>query len=197
MKPDQAEQNLRVIRTLMERSTLYRRALGPMMIWAGLVALVAAVVGWHWHVPGARGFISFWAVTCGVVVGGALWLARRQAVRDKEPFWSPATRRVTQAFLPAFVAAAIPTLLAWWWRLDITEDLVAYWAMLYGCALHAAGMFSPRALRRAGWLFIICGAIHMAYNNLSPHIAMGVIFGGLHIGGGVYLLATDKRSNAA
>jgi len=104
---------------------------------------------------------------------------------------------VTQAFLPAFASAAIPTLFAWWLELDFAKDLVAYWAILYGCALHAAGIFAPRALRRAGWLFIVFGAVHMAYTCSSPHIAMGVIFGGLHLGCGAYLLVTDKKSDAS
>lgn len=196
MKPDQAEQNLQVIRTLMERSTIYRRALGPMMVWAGVVAIVAATVGGYRHIHGAREFIGFWVGTCAVALLGALWLARRQAVRDQEPFWSSPMRRVAQAFLPAMIAGAALTLFTWWIAADLTDNLVALWAMLYGCALHAAGMFAPRSLRYAGWLFIIGGATHLVHASLPAHVAMGAIFGGLHLACGLYLIVTETRSNA-
>src|SRR5262245_6025149 len=124
MKPEAAEQNLQLIRTLMERSTLYRRALAPMMLWAGSVAVAASLVGWQREISGAREFVWFWMGTCGVAMLGALWLARRQALRDKEAFWSSPTRRVAQAFLPAMVAGAVPTLFALYLSLDLTEDLV-------------------------------------------------------------------------
>src|SRR5438132_840899 len=46
MESDWAAENLRVIRTLMERSAIYRRALAPMMLLAGSAGTVAATAGW-------------------------------------------------------------------------------------------------------------------------------------------------------
>ena len=40
-----AAENLQTIRTLMERSALYRRALAPIMTYNGVVGCVAAVIG--------------------------------------------------------------------------------------------------------------------------------------------------------
>jgi hypothetical protein len=31
------------------------------------------------------------------------------------------------------------------------------WIVLYGCALHAAGFFTPRGLRVFGWAFVLGG----------------------------------------
>ena len=45
MKPDWAEENLQTIRTLMERSAVYRRALAPIMLFAGAVGAAAAIIG--------------------------------------------------------------------------------------------------------------------------------------------------------
>lgn len=201
MKPDLAEQNLQLIRTLMERSTIYRRALAPIMLSAGVSAVLASLFG-YWFgskIP----FIGFWMAVCGLVVLGAILHTRRQAMRDKEPFWSPPTRRVAQAFLPAMVVGAVPTVAAWLMKIDLAQELVPFWAMLYGCALHAAGMFAPRALRRAGWLFILGGAVMLTvgaacpeFKRFSPHLMMGAVFGGLHLVCSVYLFVTEKRSNA-
>ena len=41
------------------------------------------------------------------VLAGSLVLVRRQALKESEPFWSPPTRRVTQAMLPPLVAGTI------------------------------------------------------------------------------------------
>jgi len=38
--------HLQTIRTLMERSALYRRALAPISIFVGMVGVLAAVAGW-------------------------------------------------------------------------------------------------------------------------------------------------------
>jgi len=42
MDTNWAAENLQVIRTLMERSTLYRRALAPVMLVSGLIGTSAA-----------------------------------------------------------------------------------------------------------------------------------------------------------
>jgi len=46
MESNWAAEHLQVIRTLMERSALYRRALAPIMIFNGVVGLAAAGLGW-------------------------------------------------------------------------------------------------------------------------------------------------------
>jgi hypothetical protein len=199
MKPELAEQNLQLIRTLMERSTIYRRALAPMMLLAGICATVAAPIGWAWH--GMEGhmsdreFILFWLIVCSVTLTGAVLLARRQAIRDREPFWSPPLRRVTQAMLPALAVAVAWTVHALT-AAEIQTHCVVVWSVFYGCALHAAGMFAPRTLRRAGWLFIAAGlaiGLFGRHVNSSPNVWMGLVFGGLHLVGALYLFATEKK----
>ena len=45
MKTDQAHDTLITIRTLMERSSIYRRTLAPIMIFVGTLGIVGAVLG--------------------------------------------------------------------------------------------------------------------------------------------------------
>src|SRR5277367_4541520 len=104
MKPDWAEENLKTIRTLMERSAVYRRALAPIMIFAGLLGVAAAALGLCCHLETMLAFGTFWLGTAVVVVAGAFLITRRQAIKDKENFWSPPTRRVGQALLPPLFA---------------------------------------------------------------------------------------------
>ncbi len=104
MKPDWAEENLQTIRTLMERSAVYRRALAPIMIFAGLLGVASAALGLLCHLDSMRAFDALWLGTAAVVVAGAFLIARRQAIKDQEQFWSPPTRRVGQALLPPLFA---------------------------------------------------------------------------------------------
>ena len=204
MKTESAEQNLELIRTLMERSAIYRRALAPMMLWTGGLALVAAFVGWGWrgmesHM-GDRQFIGFWVVACAVALAGAMFLARRQAMRDREPFWSPPLRRVAQSVVPVGLVAAVWTAHVFQGAeaglTDLPDKCVVVWSVLYGVALHAAGMFAPRTLRRAGWCFIGMGVFIGLFGgeiNCSPNLWMGWVFGLLHLAGAGYLFATEKK----
>src|SRR5207249_2378718 len=141
---------------LMERSAVYRRALAPVMIYNGAVGSAAAVLGYLLKVDSPRSFILYWAIVGGIAMAGSFLLVRRQALRASESFWSPPTRRVTQAMLPPLTAGLILGVLAW-----LNADSVPYnfgpllamlwlplgWVILYGCAFHAAGFFMPRGMR--------------------------------------------------
>src|ERR1700691_245009 len=82
MKPNWAEENLQTIRTLMERSALYRRALAPIMLLAGALGMAAAVTGLVFHLNTIRSFEAIWLGTAVIAVAGALMIARRQALKD-------------------------------------------------------------------------------------------------------------------
>jgi hypothetical protein len=208
MKPNWAEDNLQVIRTLMERSAIYRCALAPIMLCAGLLGVAAAFVGELGGFHSTRGFVGLWLLTAVVALTAAYLLARRQSLKDAEPFWSPPARRITQALLPPFFGVAVLTLiLAQKWQHEsvIVGWLISIWALFYGCALNAAGFFTPRGIKLFGWGFILCGcglALGLALSEnawpaKSPHAVMGVLFGGLHLAYGVYLHFTEKRKNEA
>ncbi len=102
MNPDWASENLQVIRTLMERSVMYRRALAPMTLMAGALGLVAAAVGWFAKLDQPAVFITHWVVAAGIINVGALLLARKQAINEQEVFWSSPTKRIALASAQAF-----------------------------------------------------------------------------------------------
>lgn len=203
MNPNLAEEHLQTIRVLMERSALYRRALAPIMIVAGALGVLAAVIGLSLHVELAREFAGLWLGTAGVVVTLAFLLARRQALKDREPFWSPPTCRVGQAMLPPLTAGLF--LGAWLvlpadrWEMDFPMALV--WLLFYGCALHSAGFFMIRGIKWFGWVFIIAAilltmALSLDSSIIKPETGnwiMGSLFGGLHLAYGVYLYFTEKN----
>jgi hypothetical protein len=204
MESNWAADHLQVIRTLMERSALYRRALAPIMLTTGLLGIAAGAAG-HW-VPfdSAAGFAGFWIAVGAAATAISYLLARRQALRESEAFWSPPTRRVTQALLPPlFAGLVLGALAAACPGFDFVpvESLPAIWMLLYGCALHGAGFFMARGIKLLGWIFVSCGCLiavaagltHFLVPLREAHIVMGAVFGGLHLAYGAYLFFTEKN----
>ncbi len=202
-----AAEHLQVIRTLMERSALYRRALAPIMIFNGIVGVAGGLAGWSLNLGSQQGFIVFWAGAGLLGLAGSFLLVRRQALKEAEPFWSPPTRRVAQALLaPFFIGsmAGLFGLVCSRWDFLPAWALPAFWMMLYGCALNAAGFFMHRGIKLLGWLFVFCGCALMASRCLAGaplalvagHLVMGAVFGGLHFAYGIYLYFTEKGGNA-
>jgi hypothetical protein len=206
MESNWAAEHLQVIRTLMERSALYRRALAPIMIFTGLVGLGGGVLGWVLKINLPQGFVGFWAGVGVLALIGSFLLVRRQAIKESEPFWSPPTRRVAQALSgPLFIGsvAGLLALVCPSWDFLRTWGLPGFWMLLYGCALTAAGFFMHRGIKLLGWLFVLCGCGLMAtrcqggivLSLADGHKVMGAVFGGLHLAYGVYLYFTEPRGN--
>ena len=145
MDTNWAAQNLQAIRTLMERSAIYRRALAPIMTFTGLVGVVAAVAGWFLAMESVRSFAGYWMGISLLAIAGDYFLVRRQALKENETFWSPPTRRVTQAILPALFVGMVAGLVCIFWVDDQQAIILlpVIWMLLYGCAIHAAGFFMP------------------------------------------------------
>ena len=205
MSAQWAEENLNTIRTLMERVSVYRRALAPVAITVGLLGLAAAglavAMGW----TGEGRFAGYWLAVAVVALLAVLLLVRRQAMRDKEEIMSPPMRRVVQALAPMLLAGLGLGVLE---VLDARADrdsvrLIALWMVLHGGALHAAGFFMQRGLRWLGWIFVFFGAICLCLHELghvpalkeNAHWLMGWAFGVNHLIYGLYLKLTAKLTD--
>ena len=205
-----AVDNLQTIRTLMERSAVYRRALAPIMLICGISGLAGGFAGWQWHLNSNQAFVVVWVATAFFALGCSTLLVRQQALRESEPFWSPPTRRVCQALLPAFLVGlmvAVFVIIFEGRSVDIIQQylVIMLWTWIYGCAAHAAGFFLPRGVRWLGWIFVLVGSVlplvfSWSENHekvVSSHLLMGGIFGGLHLTYGIYLYFTEKKNPIA
>ena len=216
MKTEWAEENLQTIRTLMERSAVYRRALAPIMLFAGVIGIFAAMAGWTLKICSPTLFVLYWFTVAVVVLSGAFIMARRQAWRDSEPFWSPPTRRIAQAMLPPLLAgfalgvltivtAHLPTEAdppTGQWPPSLMDMVVLplLWVILYGCAVHAAGFFISRGMRIFGLIIVVLGCGTFVFSTkLSDeglidfaYAVMGFFFGLSHLAYGTYLALMEK-----
>src|SRR5512146_286259 len=107
MESNWAAEHLQVIRTLMERAALYRRALAPVMIYNGVLGLAGGGRGWGFGISAVQASMGYGAGVGVVALAGSFLLVRRQALKEAEPFWSPPTRRVAQALLPALFVGSV------------------------------------------------------------------------------------------
>jgi hypothetical protein len=210
MDPHWAGQHLEVIRTLMERAAVYRRSLGPTALAAGVLGLGAAALGVGFDLGTPRAFGIFWMAVAVLGMTGAVVLMRRQALKDREAFWSPPARRVVQALAPPLFAGLVAGLVAVYppWREPLAVWwLPPIWMVLYGCALQAAGFFMPRGIRLFGMVFLILGCAGLVLINersyasgmpalVQAHWLMGATFGGLHLLYGIYLTVTPNSDRA-
>ncbi len=205
MEQQAAAEHLQVIRTLMERSALYRHTLAPIMLYAGCVGTVASGTGLALGIDRARAFDAWWLSAAVVAIAGAFAIARRQAVREGEPFWSPPARRVTQAMVPPLAAGLVFSLATLASGGPVRWLFVLPNALFYGCAVHAAGFFMPRGMKLFGWLIIgAAGAaafllpwVDAASSLRVDHAFMGALFGVLHLAYGAYLYVTEPRKTTA
>jgi len=198
-----AEEHLRVIRTLMERATIYRAISASTALIGGLIALGLTSTIWaserHWaqiapqvmrHVS-TRGFAALWLGALAIVLTLNAFFVWRQAQRDGRPFISPSMKLALRSILPCLIFPAATTI---WFFYDGYEAdnellLVRIWIGFYGLALIATQHFAPRSLVLLGWAFLITAAGMMVASRqleyystpLVPNLAMGFTFGLYHL----------------
>lgn len=198
-----AEEHLRVIRTLMERATIYRAISAPTALIGGLVAVGLSTAIWtserHWaqiapevmrHIS-TRNFAALWLGALLVVLALNTFFVWRKARHDRRPFISPAMKLAVRSILPCLVLPAATTI---WFFYDGYEAdnellLVRVWIGFYGLALIATQHFAPRSLLLLGWSFLLTAAVMMVVSRqleyystpLVPNLAMGFTFGLYHV----------------
>jgi hypothetical protein len=205
-----AEEDLRVIRSLMERATIYRAISAPTALVAGALSiLVTFAVYWnneHTSIFGrvirGRQFVNVWIAVLVVALAANTFFVWREARKNGRPFVSSGMRLALGAIAPCLLIPAAFTI--WFYftgYLGGAElELVMVWIVFYGLALLSTALFAPRSLALLGWSFLLSGLAVPALTDLIqdftsdvPLVAMGTTFGLYHL---VYALCTWPRKNA-
>jgi hypothetical protein len=201
-----AEENLRTIRALMERATVYRAISAGTALVGALLAISVAVVMLEREEPvSGKAFAAVWVgVLIAVGVFNTALLVREARTRGA-PFPSPSTRHGLKALAPPMVACGLMGLVIIWGGGDV-ELGVSIWVVGYGLGLLATASFAPRSIRALGWAFLMAGLawflgrewVGAGTGDPIPDAArlMGVTFGGFHL---VYAIRTGwwkRRSDS-
>ncbi|MCP5541332.1 MAG: hypothetical protein H7A52_14405 [Akkermansiaceae bacterium] len=200
---DEVQDNLRVIRGLMERATIYRAVSSAPALLGGLLSL--AVAGYFLARPvsiSTTAFLGAWLAVLAVTGLANTVLLRREAAARGAAFPSAQTRHGLAAMAPAMGCGfAIGLVFAWRWE-NLPACVVA-WGLGYGLGLLATSSFAPGSIRRLGAAFLLAGGAGFAWLAFaaappSPAAAcafMGATFGGFHL---VYgLLTRGTRAEPA
>ena len=205
----EAEEHLQIIRSLMERATIYRAISAPSALAGGLLSVVAAAIflvpsslrseeshGSEWF------FLVVWALVLALTAAINTWILWRDAKRRGDQFVSPGMKLALKALLPSVCAGAFVTL--WFATSGIPVCLPIFWMLFYGTGLLATSHFAPRSIAILGWAFMLasfavgtfffCGPWvferQFFYSLPSASLLMGATFGLFHL---IYAGCTWQR----
>jgi hypothetical protein len=179
----EAEEHLRVIRSLMERATVYRAISAPTALVGGLSALVVSA----WLLSRAGDgeidaaltagftmgvFLPAWLCALVVTIGANTLFLWREAERDRRPFLSPGLRLAIRSIAPSIFLAAAITFVVWrdpFNNLDAPYILGLTWTACYGLALLSTMNFAPQSLSVLGWAFVVSAVVWLLLLS-SPNL---------------------------
>jgi hypothetical protein len=190
----EAEENLRVIRELMERSTKFSTFSGLSGIMAGTASIVGCLITHslqqqspnlaHAGAP----FLVTWCLVILFAIGVDFLLTKRHAARVGKRIVSHLGKQMIFASAPGLGTGALLTL--YLFRHDLISDVFPVWMLCYGIAVCAVGLFSQREVKLLGASFLVAGAVTM----LAPAIGLAMMalsFGGFHIVYGLIMARKD------
>jgi len=165
MQRSEAEEHLRVIRSLMEKATLYRAISAPTALLGGVLCLVVGglLAGPWWERAEAPDWFFWpWFLVFLVTAAANAKFIYQEARRRGERFISPGMKMAFKALAPSHAVAGFASVLAlagplgWYphWHYD---GLPAVWCVCYGLGLLATEHFAPRSLVWLGWSFLFAG----------------------------------------
>jgi hypothetical protein len=203
-----AEADLRVIRSLMERATVYRAISAPAALVAGLLSIVASAAIYLNNQGGnnrpihGRAFAAIWLAVLLIATATNAFFILREARKDRRPFISSGMRLSLRAIAPNLLIPAAVTV--WFWTAGYKGaaelELVGAWIVFYGLALLSTGLFAPRSLVYLGWAFLLTALALPALRNVLgdlpanlPTVIMGLTFGLYHL---IYAVCAWPRKSA-
>jgi hypothetical protein len=187
----QAEEHLRVIRSLMEKATIYRAISAEAAAVGGVLALLASFAFGNWvrdrdwgEVAGTGllapvprwQFFALWMAVLALAAGVNFWILWRGAKSRGEPFVSPGMRLALQALLPSYFVAAVFTVALS--GVDFFAFTVPIWMLCHGLGLLSTTFFAPRSLPWLGASFLAVGLFSfwsIARRVFAPILSVGGI----------------------
>jgi hypothetical protein len=191
---DSASRQLRVIRSLMERATIYRSISAPTALVGGLLSLGGFATAYYakhdrHHPLSSNEFLIVWLVILALTGLTNLFFLSRGAAQRQEPFFSSGMKCAILSLAPAFFSAAVLTFL-----IHRPIQLALLWITLYGIGLLGTQHFAPRSIVILGLTFFLTGCgllvtwkhLFMPNPQVEPSALvvsgiMAATFGGFHL----------------
>lgn len=205
-----ASRQLRVIRSLMERATIYRSISAPTALVGGLLSFGGFATAYYAkhhrdHPLSPTEFLIVWLVILALTCFANVIFLSRGSAQRREPFFSAGMKCALMSVLPAFFAAAVLTFV-----LHRPIQLAMVWITLYGMGLLATQHFAPRSLIVLGATFFLTGGVLLVtwkhlfmpsgHGEPSALVVSGIMaatFGGYHLAyaAAVWALGEDQAES--
>lgn len=202
---EEAAEQLRVIRSVMERATVFRALSGETALIGGAAALAAAWLSegrerWAWA--------GWWLGGLALVLAFNVFQILRMQTANGRQFWSHGLKIALRGVMPSLIAGGFIGLL--FVRSDQEIPAACMWIVHYGVALLAIREFAPKSMVWLGWAFVIAGIIGFAGVTDLLHVLtvwmrearvnashlMAITFGGFHLIYGGLIVTTNRREEA-
>lgn len=178
-----AEESLQFIRRTMERSSTFTAVPGLGGAGMGAIGLAAAVLAANQ--TSAERWLIVWLLAAAVALGIGVTSMRRKAARLDAPLAGAVGRRFAMSLAAPLVAGAA---LTWGARMNGDWALMPpVWLLLYGAGALAGGVFTVAAVRLLGLAFMALGVLALVTPPAWGDVWLGMGFGGLQIGFGLYI----------
>jgi hypothetical protein len=202
------EEELGVIRTLLERAATYRATAARVALVGGLLSTLAAGAIYlknETSITGgrpirSRQFALIWIAVFILTLAAKIFFVWREARKAGRPLDSAGLKIVVRAIAPCLV---IPAVFTGWFLTSgyLGGDrltLVVIWLASYGLALLSTQSFAPRPISLLGWTFLLTSlAVPVVLDATAgtswpaaPNLIMGLTFGLYHL---IYAASTWPR----
>jgi hypothetical protein len=189
--PEQAEDQVALIRSMIDRTTRFTGLPGAACLVAGGLALGAAGASWalgaDFTPHGRHGRLAaIWGATALVSAAQVVVLSILASRRRGLPAWTALARRVVVATLPGLYVGAALTEFAR--RSGLHDALPALWCLAYGASLLGLGLYAGWKANVAGLLFLAAGSLALLGVVPGGNLLMAAAFGGIHLLLGILIL---------
>lgn len=197
---EEAAEQLKVIRSMMERATIFRALSGETALIGGAVSMTVAWFsekrqGWPWA--------AWWLGGLVVVLLFYGFQSYRMKAVNRQRFWGAGMRLALRGALPPLISGGFLGLLFVRGGNDVAAGCM--WIMHYGLALLAIREFAPKSMVWLGWAFVTFGVCSLAFVTDVVHLEqhwmmylnssrlMAIAFGGFHLIYGGLIVTTGHR----
>jgi hypothetical protein len=209
MDRDEAQDRMREIQRIMERATLFTLLPGTPAVIGGLMVLAGCGVSYamfrsldfaamlDMSLDAQVMFCVMWFAIGVVGVLIEVIMTTRAAARHQLTPVDRPMRVAAFSLTPSVIVAMVLTfkfLIPVEPRPEEIRYIVPVWMMLYGTGVYTAGLFSVRAPRVLGMLFIALGVVALLGFPQYGVVSAALSFGLLHIVFGLYILHKQRQA---
>lgn len=190
MQQTELLEQVSAIKSVLDRSALYRRSLSPAFLICGLMGVGGAFVTHFLKIIAPKDVLLYWMFIASLTVIFTLIQMIRQCKKEGSDFWDGPVRRIFMSSLPPLTVGAMGGVYALMYFPDstlVSGQVVIGWLALYGITLTSISVILARGVQWFGWFFIVAALLaafifelDMADTSLQ-HIVMGVGFGFIHL----------------